>query len=271
MRRYTLLYVILACVAVAALLTWMAFSYARFHARPSRVEIVAAAGKDAVTQALPPFTRIEVSGAAEVVLVQGAADAVALPANLPRKAHLDATVSDGTLHLRAGDGTRWWDSLLGGGPRTAPVVVTFRDLEAITASGTVRLSAGTIKVNALRITGAGGTQVAIDDLTTGSLRVAGSGALKAELAGRADTQNVTISGAGEYRGGKLVSQDATVTVSGAGQVVVNAQKTLNVTLSGAGIVEYLGDPAVTKRVSGAGSVRRREARGGGVATLVVAQ
>jgi len=269
MRRYTLLFVILACIAVAALLTFLALSSARFHARPSRLEIVAAASKDAVTQALPPFTRIEVAGTAEVVLVQGTGDSVALPANLPRRARLDATVRDGTLYIRAGDATRWWESLLGASARSTPVVVTFRDLEAITAAGTVRLSAGTIKVSALRISGTGGTRVAIDDLTTGQLRLAGAGALKAELAGRADTQNVTISGAGDYRGGKLVSQDATVTVAGAGKVLVNAQKTLNVTLSGAGSVEYIGDPVVTKRVSGAGSVRQREARGGGIATLVV--
>ena len=70
---------------------------------------------------------------------------------------------------------------------------------------------------------------------------------------------MTISGAGEYRGARLVSQNATVTVAGAGQVVIHAVKTLNATISGAGSVDYIGDPKVTERVSGAGRVRRRDA------------
>ncbi len=69
---------------------------------------------------------------------------------------------------------------------------------------------------------------------------------------------MSIAGAGEYRGGKLVSDNTTVTVSGAGRVVVYAERTLKATISGAGSVEYLGDPQVTEQISGAGRVRKRD-------------
>ena len=71
---------------------------------------------------------------------------------------------------------------------------------------------------------------------------------------------MAISGAGDYKGARLVSQDATVNVAGAGKVLVNAQKTLKATISGAGSVEYLGDPEVTRSVSGVGSVHREVGR-----------
>ena len=93
--------------------------------------------------------------------------------------------------------------------------------------------------------------------------MSGAGALRAEVAGRAADATVSISGAGEFKGGKLVIQNAQVTVAGAGKVTVNAEKTLRATISGAGSVDYVGDPKVTESVSGAGRVRRRDAASGG--------
>ncbi len=55
-----------------------------------------------------------------------------------------------------------------------------------------------------------------------------------------------------------VTDNARVSVSGAGKVVVNAAKTLDVSISGAGSVDYLGDPVVSEHISGAGRVRKRE-------------
>lgn len=270
MRRFSLLFVIVGCVALAALLTWIAVSSAHFGNRGAK-PVPGAVGGDSVVREMPGFTRVDVTGNAEVTLVQGPAESVTLPANLPRKSRVEAAVRDGTLYVIADDGARWWDLLLGGGGRATPVVVAFRSLDAITTAGSVRLSAAAIKVPALKISGAGGTQITIDELAADQLRIAGAGALKAEIAGRVERQNVAISGAGEYRSPRLVSQDATVNVAGAGKVLVNAQKTLKATISGAGSVEYVGDPEVTRSVSGAGSVRRRESSRAGIAAVAAIQ
>ena len=48
-------------------------------------------------------------------------------------------------------------------------------------------------------------------------------------------------------------------VSGAGRVVVRAEKTLDIDVSGAGVVEYIGNPKVTQDIRGVGRVRRRAA------------
>jgi hypothetical protein len=71
-------------------------------------------------------------------------------------------------------------------------------------------------------------------------------------------QSVSVSGAADYQAAKLASDSASVEVSGAGKIVVNARKKLNASISGAGVVEYLGDPVVTQSISGAGRVKRRE-------------
>jgi Putative auto-transporter adhesin, head GIN domain len=259
MRRFTLPLVVLASVAIAALLTWIALSSASFGQRAPRTE-AAAALVEPVTRALPAFAQLDVSGTAEVMLVQGTAESVSIATDGRKHGRIDAEVRDGTLFVQSTDGSRWWDMVFGGGSGRAPhVVVTFRDLTDIDAAGTVKLSAGALRADDLTISGAGGTAIRIGDLTARTLRLAGAGALKAELAGRVTDQTVTISGAGEYLGGQLASQNATVTVAGAGQVVVKAEKTLKASISGAGSVEYIGDPQVTERISGAGRVRRRDA------------
>jgi hypothetical protein len=259
MRRFTLPLVILGSVAVAALLAWLALSMAFGDRRP-RGDKPASRAETTVTRTLPPFRRLDVSGTAEITLVQGTTEGVAIATPARRQDHIEAEVRGDTLYIESGDRSRWWDLILGGGSaRTTQVVLTFKNLESIAAAGTVKLTAAEIKVPELRIAGAGGTSVRIDNLQSSQLRLSGAGALKAELAGRVTDQHVSIAGAGEYRGAKLVSQNATVSVAGAGQVVINAEKTLNATISGAGSVDYIGDPKVTERVSGAGRVRRRDA------------
>jgi hypothetical protein len=120
----------------------------------------------------------------------------------------------------------------------------------------------------VHIHASGGSALAIDDLRATSLRVDGSGALDAKLAGRVEKEEVTISGAGSYRAERLVASNATVSVSGIGNVIVHATGTLDASISGAGIIEYAGDPVVTEHVSGIGRVKRREPeRASGLTTV----
>jgi len=265
MRRLTLPLIILASVALAAALAWLTLSRASFGDRSPRAEA-------ATVRTVPPFTRLDVAGTAEVTLVQGAAESVSIAASPRKQGRIDADVRDGTLHIESTDRSRWWHVFVGSAASSRPpqIVVTFKDLDSIATAGTIKLVATDVNVANLKVSGAGGTSVKIDNLVAGQLRLSGTGATRAELAGRVTDQTVTISGAGEYRGGRLVSQNATVTVAGAAQVVVNAEKTLKATISGAGSVEYFGDPQVTERISGAGRVRRRDASSG-IAQVAIAE
>jgi hypothetical protein len=268
MRRFTLPLVILASVAIAALLAWLALSTASFGDRRPRAEKPATR---TVTQSLAPFKRLDISGTAEITLVQR---------HDRRCGHCHAGKGETTLTRRfaATPSTLKRRTAHAGGTSSSAVAARAPRRSSspsrISSPSPPRhrqLTAAEIKVPDLRIAGAGGTSVKIDNLQSGQLRLSGAGAIKAEIGGRVTDQNVSIAGAGEYRGGKLGSQNATVSVAGAGQVVINAEKTLNATISGAGSVDYIGDPKVTERVSGAGRVRRRDAADVDVRRVAIAE
>jgi len=249
MRRLSLPLVILVSVLIAACLTGLALAEG-----PDRQDV------QTETTPLAPFRHIEVSGMAVIVLVQDTNGP--LIASVPQNttAKVSIKVQKETLIIKSADGERWWSNLFGRGPLPAPqLTIHFKDLEGIDVAGGVRITAREIHVPVLSIEGSGGTTIQIDDLRATTLSVEGSGAVKAELAGQVTDQSISVSGAADYQAARLVSDNATVEVSGAGKIVINARKKLTASISGAGVVEYIGDPVVRQSISGAGRVKRREA------------
>ena len=240
---------VLAAIAIAVSLAWF---YLVWSLR---------GGGEVVTQerALPSFNRIVIEGFADVTLVQGDADSVQVEAAQKQQPGVRTQVSGGTLTIAHSGARSWLSSFFGGGVRGARVRVTFRSLDEISASGTVKIRAEAIRADRLKVSASGATSLRIDDLDAKELSVTGSGAMRVDLAVRVTEQRVAISGAGDCRAAELASEDARVSVSGAGRVVVQVEKTLKVALSGAGAVEYIGNPKVTQQVSGVGRVKRRDA------------
>lgn len=252
MRRATLPVLVLLCVVVAAALAWFTLNRGG-----------GGVTGDLVTEnhAIDPFRRLDINGTADVTLVAGASEGVAVETRAGGQSLVRIRSSGDTLEISSGTTRRWWNSIIGSrgpGSVTPKITVTFRQVDAINLSGTVKLTAAKIDATELRIAASGGTSVRIDDLQAQRLRLSGSGALKATLAGRVVDQDVSISGAGEVHADRLESENAKVSVSGAGSIVINANKTLRASISGAGSVEYYGDPEVKQSVSGVGRVKRRE-------------
>ena len=241
---------ILAAMAIAVSLAWF---YLVWSFRGGGGEMVVE------ERAVAPFSRVAIEGFADVTLVQGESETVRVEAAQKRLAGVRTQVSGGTLTIAHGASRSWWSSFFGGGGRSTRVTVSFRQLDTISAAGTVKIRADSLKADRLKVSASGATSLRIDDLDAKELSVSGSGAMRVELAGRVNEQRVSISGAGDYRAADLASDDARVSVSGAGRVVVQVEKTLKIGLSGAGSVEYIGDPKVTQQISGAGRVKRRDA------------
>jgi hypothetical protein len=238
----------LAAFACAVALGWAAAAPA---ASPAAETVTAEAPP------VGPFRRIHLSGQAELVLVQGEREAVTVDASPKSRSRVRVRSEDNELQIDVSEARPWWAVLGSGRPPT--VTVHFRDLEALTMSGAVQVSAARIDAVDLRVKASGATTMNVPRLHARTLRFSGSGAVKTELGGRIREQDVSISGAGEYRAPDLVTEAVVVSVSGAGVVVVNATKTLAATISGAGTVEYFGDPEVKQKVSGAGRISRRSA------------
>ena len=257
MRRLSLPLVIIVSFAVAACLTSCALAQGTERNTERKNESPKKEENPIESTPLAPFRRIEISGVANIILVQGTNGP--LVASVPQNAKVSIKVHKETLVIKSTDGGRWWSNLFGRGPAaTTQLTINFKDLEAIDVSGGVRISARDIRVPALRIDASGGTTLAVDDLRASTLSIDGSGAVKAEIAGQVTDQRISISGAADYQAAKLQSDTASVEVSGAAKIVVNVRKKLNASISGAGTVEYIGDPAVTQSISGVGKVKRRE-------------
>ena len=250
MQRSSLPWLIAGAVVVAAALAWWTLTRGGGVAAEPSLPLE--------HHDLAPFHTIRVGGVATVTLVQG--DAEAIDVDYGRGVSVNADVSNGRLTISAHDRRRWWARLLGE-RQSAParITVRFRTLDAISLSGSVKLSVPKLETQELRIAAEGGSSLAIDDLRATSLHVSGAGALQAELAGQVDEEHVAISGAGSYRADRLRAADVVVSVSGVGNVVLRAERTLEASISGAGVIEYTGDPVVTEHVSGIGRVKRRDA------------
>jgi hypothetical protein len=93
------------------------------------------------------------------------------------------------------------------------------------------------------------------DLDTLSVAIPGAGTVGAT--GSVTTLDVDLAGAGNAELGELVARDATVVLSGAGNVVVHVTGSLDADVSGTGSVTYRGDPErIEQTITGVGSVTR---------------
>jgi hypothetical protein len=177
------------------------------------------------------FARIDMSGVGDVVITQGEAASLTVEADDNLQAALQSEIRDGTLYLSVAPNTTIRQAT------RITFVVTVRELSAIRLSG-----AGTITARDIR-----GEQLVVHHSGVGSITV--GGVVRA--------QDVTVSGLGSYDGTELVSERATIDLSGIGGAVVQVREQLNATVSGIGNVEYLGSPEVHQQLSGGGAVSQR--------------
>lgn len=85
-----------------------------------------------------------------------------------------------------------------------------------------------------------------------------SGATTFEADGKATKASYGIEGTSSIKAKDLLSDSVEINISGLGNAVVQANKTLDVLISGTGNVTYYGNPVVTKTISGLGSVSQGE-------------
>jgi hypothetical protein len=87
-------------------------------------------------------------------------------------------------------------------------------------------------------------------------KITGAGSMT--LAGTANDEIVEIVGAGNIHNFNLVSTSCYASISGAGNVEINATRSLDAAIAGTGTITYAGNPpAVHQVVTGVGSVRPR--------------
>lgn len=93
--------------------------------------------------------------------------------------------------------------------------------------------------------------------STGEIEAVISGAGDARLTGSANKAHYVVSGSGDIQAKEMVTKSVMATVSGAGDVTLHADESIDAIVSGAGEILYCGNaPKMTGHVSGAGSIRQ---------------
>jgi hypothetical protein len=198
-------------------------------------------------RAVSDFQAIDFSGTGKLTIVQGEREALTIEADDNLLPYITSKVSNGTLKIEVKEGA--WRPI----PHpTQPVhyTVYVNKLARLEMAGAGEVYMAALHADDLELSSSGVDTISINDLTATDLAVQMSGAGSVKLAGRVTTQNVQIGGLGNYDAADLESQDAHVTLSGAGSATVWAQTELDADLSGAGIVSYYGEPHVSSSATG---------------------
>lgn len=157
-----------------------------------------------------------------------------------------ARIKTGELRLR-----------MAGSSKLEAAAIAAADIEVqIFGSGKLEIPEVTAEDVDFAIAGSG--DIEVDRLEAKDLEIAINGSGDATLAGRVDSQRLTVNGSGKYRAYGLASRTAEIEVNGSGSIEVNVREQLTTELSRGGRVTYQGGPDLNIDASGGGRVRRAD-------------
>jgi len=204
------------------------------------------------------FEEILITGAGRVIITQGGSESLTIETDDNLMQFIETDVRGKTLEIGFKDGTVFSS---GGGRRVIEPTdgfifrINVVDLSNVTVSGAAKIEIDKIKTDSLDIVLSGAGDINLDDLNATNLDILISGAGDVMVVGVVETQTVRLNGFGRYQGFDLESQDASVTISGAGGAEVWVTENLDVTINGAGDVRYYGDPNVNPEIGGLGRIQ----------------
>jgi len=225
---------------------------------PAFVGLVALAGCGALTDAGPQttsertigsVTAVELQTSGDLTVTVGETPGLTIKAGANQLDYLTSEVDGNTLVLDSKAG------MPGGGSISYDLVVPSLSSLDVSGSGSAT-GAGTLRGEAT-VTVSGSGDVTLTGVQVPSLAVGLSGSGKVTLGGSADSQQIDVSGSGDYDGKELSVGDTGIEVTGSGNAKVTVSGRLAVSISGSGNVTYFGSPTqVEKSVSGSGSVNQ---------------
>jgi len=195
------------------------------------------------------FNSIEVSGAFDIILKQGATEDVTVETDRNILPLIRTEVIGNTLKIDTKKPIR--------NTTVLKVYITVKDLKKIDISGAVDIETdGRLSMPELSIEASGASDAKMD-IAVQRLTLDCSGASKIRFSGTAGDVNMDLSGASDIFGYDLLAESYDIEISGAGNAQINVSKKIRAEISGAGSVKYKGSPTdIDQNVSGAGSIRK---------------
>jgi hypothetical protein len=143
-------------------------------------------------------------------------------------------------------------SLKGSGNITAEPIQSDKMDLSLQGSGNIKLKELNAGDLSMELDGSG--NIDIDQLTTGTIRSSVNGSGDIQLAGTADSQDISFSGSGNYRAGDLESDSVQVDIPGSSDITVWVNKDLKANIDGSGTIRYYGKPTVNQTGNGSGKL-----------------
>lgn len=84
-----------------------------------------------------------------------------------------------------------------------------------------------------------------------------SGSGNIYLKGASNYQEIKVSGSGNIKAYDFKVEEASISISGSGNIQLNVSQKLNARISGSGDITYKGDPNVKANVSGSGDINKK--------------
>jgi hypothetical protein len=205
---------------------------------------------------VPGFKGVNVSGAIDLFISQGSAEAVAVSAKETKvRDRIKTEVKDGILYISF-DGKGWKDWNMG--DQKMKAYVTVKDISRLEASGASDVEvSGTLKADNLKLTLSGASDFE-GSIEVKNIQVRGSGASDIRISGSAEVANIEMSGASDFKGYDFKIDNCKAEISGAGDMQIYVNKELEAQASGASSIKYKGDAVVKKSEStGASSIKKK--------------
>jgi hypothetical protein len=198
------------------------------------------------------FHAISLDGVGTVNFTQDDATTLSVEAEPEALPLITTEVRDGTLHIQ----TKLL-SVKAIHLKHPPVYsITSPNLDQVDLRGAGRALIGRLKSDQLVVSVDGAGDVRLTNQTLGACRIKIAGAGNIRAAGIATTQEIDITGTGNFSGDQFAGETVKVNIAGAGRAKVHATEDLAVDIGGVGSVTYVGEPRLRPNVQGLGRVKK---------------
>lgn len=196
----------------------------------------------------PDFERVKSAGAFDVHITSGDEYEVVISAEQNIIPYIETSVSGGGVLYIESRGTYNLKNRL-----PMEVFITTPELQGVNLSGSGVITSDyfTTEHYDISLSGSGKISVAVEAEQIDA-SISGSG--KLELSGIAEDAFFNISGSGDIDSYNLELNNCKASISGSGNMWVNASENLHATIAGSGNIYYYGNPSVQTHIAGSGNV-----------------
>ncbi|MDN5204441.1 head GIN domain-containing protein [Fulvivirgaceae bacterium BMA10] len=209
-----------------------------------------ALGQDTEDRSLPSFSKVTVSQAIKVVLVKGNKESASIEVRGAETDDVKTDVSGSALRIRMNSDRRYKNV-------DVKIRLTYKEIEEIEVNSAAKIvTESAIKTDYLEVSATSAADAVLEvEVEELSIDVTSSGSV--EVSGNATVQDISVTSAGSIDAFDLVSEEASVKATSAGNARVHAVKRLEASANSAGSIRYRGNPAKTNvRSNSGGSIRR---------------